>query len=101
MPEVVMHDQHFTFARVGRYNNARVCYALVDANGEEVYRVSVNVPDVALGKQELLVKDYTENTGMLAALLAAGVVRDTGTRIPSGFVDLPLVELVGTPPEAV
>lgn len=98
MKQVEMHGQFYTFARIGSYPNGRPCYGLVDANGESVYRVSVNLPDVELAPDELLVKDYSENTGMLAALREAAVVYSLNRSVPSGYVQLPVVRLVGTPP---
>ena len=39
------------------------------------------------------VKDYSENEGMLKALVDAQVVVDTGIKAPSGYVEVPVVEL--------
>lgn len=54
------------------------------------------LPDVPLAPHEVLIKDYSENQGMLAALMAAGIVRDTGRRVACGFVELAVVEIVDT-----
>jgi hypothetical protein len=40
------------------------------------------------------IKDYAENTGMLAALTAAGVVEATGTRITVGLAEAHLCRLL-------
>ena len=39
------------------------------------------------------VKDYSENEGMLKALVDAQVVVDTGIKAPSGYVEVTVVEL--------
>lgn len=49
---------------------------------------------VALGPNECVIKDYSENEGVFAQLIALGVVRDTGKRVPSGFVVAPIAEIV-------
>jgi hypothetical protein len=43
------------------------------------------------------VKDWSENTGMLAALIAAGLVEDTGRRIPCAYTEAALCRLRVTP----
>ena len=61
------------------YANGRNGLVLRDArDGEEVAVATVNVPDAQLGPKEVLIKDYSENHGMLAALEKAGIVRSTG-----------------------
>ena len=44
--------------------------------------------------QTALVKDYEENAGMLEALVTAGIVRPTGSRVKSGFVELHVVDVL-------
>ena len=43
------------------------------------------------------IKDYSENEGVLAALIEQGMVEDTGKRVPSGWVDVPLVKVLLDP----
>lgn len=43
---------------------------------------------------QCLLKDYEENKGMLEALVAPGVVRPTGRRVKSGYVELHVVDVV-------
>ncbi len=63
---------------------------------------TVNMPHVPLGPNQVLIKDYGENTGMLAALEKAGVVARTGRTVKAGFVSVEVCELlpiVGLPLE--
>lgn len=39
-------------------------------------------------------KTYSENEGMLEALTAAGIVEDTGARVKTGFVEVPIVRIL-------
>jgi len=74
-----------------RYYNERLCITLIDANtGEEYLRATVNIPDVELGKDELIIKDYSENEGILKALVDAGVIEETGKYVQTGFVKFPV-----------
>jgi hypothetical protein len=75
-----------------QYDNGRVALQLVDEEGP-VATATVNLPDAPLGKNEVCVKDWSENEGMLRSLVAAGVVKPTGKTIRSGFVEVPVCEL--------
>lgn len=77
-----------------RYANGRVALCLVDDEGP-VATATVNLPDADLGKNQVLVKDWSENRGMMAALIEAGVVKPNGETIRSGFVEVPVCELQG------
>lgn len=77
-----------------RYSNGRVALSLVDEEGP-VATATVNLPDVPLGKNEVLVKDWAENRGMALALEKAGLVKPTGQTVRSGFVEVPVCELLG------
>jgi hypothetical protein len=78
-----------------RYTNGRPALVLNDPrDGEQIAVATVNLPDVPAGPNEVFIKDYSENAGMLAALEAAGVVRATGDVARSGFVTIPRCELL-------
>lgn len=83
------------WVRIERYENGRVALRLMDvADGSSVARATVNRPDVALGVDEVLIKDYSENAGILDALERAGVVRRTGQTVPSGYTTLIVARLL-------
>ncbi|MEI8194279.1 MAG: hypothetical protein WCI73_00055 [Phycisphaerae bacterium] len=78
-----------------RYTNGRTALTLLDAQTRDsVACATVNLPDRALGPNEVFIKDWSENEGMLTALEAAGVVRPTGEMVQSGFVAIPKCELL-------
>jgi hypothetical protein len=80
--------------RKRQYANGRSALQLIDAeDGSPIARATVNLPDEPLGKNQVLIKDYAENAGMLDALVAAGVVKPTGQTVRSGYVELPVCEL--------
>ena len=55
---------------------------------------TVCIPAYAIRENAALVKDYEENAGMLEALTTAGIVRPTGRRVKSGFVELHVVDVL-------
>jgi hypothetical protein len=61
--------------------------------GEDVVVASVNL-SVLPPTGCVWIKDWTENEGMLAALVAAGVVEDTGMRRETGFCEAALCRLL-------
>lgn len=64
-------------------NNKRVCLKLIDEDdGMEVVTATTNLPDIQLDENEVIIKNYSENEGVLQALIKAGVVYS-----PERFVD--------------
>ena len=60
---------------VGYYENNRLALRLFDsATTEPVATCTTNVPCIPLEEDEVLVKSYGENEGMLEALITAGVL---------------------------
>jgi hypothetical protein len=78
-----------------RYPNGRPALVLNDARDGEMFAVAtVNLPDLPAGPNQVFIKDYSENEGMLAALEAAGIVRPLNVRARSEFVSVPICELL-------
>ena len=78
-----------------RYPNSRTALELVIAEndeerelykGEPMATATVNIPQVPLERNEVIIKDYSENEGMLETLVKAGIVEDTGKVVETGFV---------------
>lgn len=77
------------------YANGRAALLLVHGKDREPFAAAtVNLPDVPLGPNEVFVKDWGENAGMLSALADAGIVRDTGARAATGYVSAAKVEII-------
>jgi hypothetical protein len=85
-----------------KYINGRTAIMLVDANnGEEVAMATVNVPEIPMDDNYVLIKDYSENAGMLQALQEAGIVKPTGCIFDVGCVGIPECELLVKPHQEV
>jgi hypothetical protein len=59
-----------------RYGNGGVALVLENVNKEpdDYIRATVNVPSVSLSEEQVLIKTWAENEGLLEVLEAAGVV---------------------------
>lgn len=68
---------------------ATALYLTDRLDGGHVATATVNVPEAnpTLGIGAVLIKDYAEISGMMDALEEAGVVGDTGRRVPTGFTE--------------
>lgn len=82
------------------YHNGTKALILVD-NSDEDYGIpvateSVNIAGVSeyLPENQVALKTYSENEGILEALTSARIVRDTGRVIGSGYVTCPVVEIL-------
>ena len=62
-------------------------------DGSPVATATVNLDGVELSANEVMVKDYSENKGMLAALRDSKVVENIVDVMQSGYVDIPVVTL--------
>jgi hypothetical protein len=78
----------------GKYSNGRQAIELICENGEPMCMATVNVPALALAKDEVIIKNYSENEGILEVLISAGIVKETGETVKMGFVECPIVKLL-------
>jgi hypothetical protein len=79
-------------------DNGRTAIELVDADtGEPIARATTNLPHIGLGKDEVMIKDYSENEGMVDALADAGIIALPDAFVQSGFVKVPICRLRVTP----
>lgn len=77
-----------------KYENDRIAIQLNDATDGHPYAVAtVNMPDVLLADNEVLIKDYSENEGVLDFLIRNNIVTPTPNGVQSGFVWLPVAIL--------
>jgi len=72
------------------YQNNRLAIQLDTLEGEPYAVLTVNMPDVLLADNEVLIKDYSENTGMYDFLIKNNIVTPTPNGVQSGHVWLPV-----------
>ena len=77
------------------YGNGRLALRLViDGTGEPMATATANLVDEKCGPNQAFIKDYSENNGILDALIAAKIVRDTGVKRWAGYCSYPLVDVL-------
>ena len=76
------------------YSNGRLALQIISHQHEPIATVTVNLPDDNLPPGHIFLKDYSENKSMLEAMILQGIVEDTGVRVQSGFVEIPLCKLL-------
>ena len=70
------------------YDNGRTALRLIDAeDGSPRATATVNIPEAKLAANEVMIKGWSENAGMQAALIAAGVIGPQLRSVPTGFVE--------------
>ena len=90
MKTVMFYGEECTVQR-GGYGNGNTALQLWTDEGP-MATATVNLEDV-LPKDKAYIKDYGENTGMLDALMEAGIVEAVIGQKQSGFVLIPLCVL--------
>jgi len=80
----------------GKYRgNNRVAITVVDAeDGEDLLVATVNLPDEPLEEGETVIKNYSENEGVLAFLIENGIVSKPIRNISTGFVQCQVVKIL-------
>jgi hypothetical protein len=99
-PKIVHFAGHDCTVQVERYvSNGHTALFLYDAkNGEPVATATVNLRDFSLQPNQVFIKDYSENKGMLAALQNAGIIEVQGCYVPTEIGMLPVCKLLIEPP---
>lgn len=80
---------------VGKYRNGQTSLQLIDAvDGTPVATASVSLPDIDLDENEIIVKDYSENEGMLDFLLENNIVEMRSEYLEVGYHICSVVKLL-------
>jgi hypothetical protein len=79
--------------KFAQYDNGRLAIRLFDPSEGLITTATTNLPEVSLGEDEVFIKDYTENVGVLSFLLDNGFVEQTGRTVRSGYVAIPIVKI--------
>jgi hypothetical protein len=76
-----------------RYGNGRVALSAYDEEGC-IAKLSVNIAYYPLAEDEIAIKDYSENEGVLEDLIEMGVVSEPLRYVLQGFVHIPICKLL-------
>lgn len=64
------------------------------ASGERVAVATVNIPECDIQPNHVLIKDWSENEGILQTLVNANIVKEMGITVPCGFAEAHLCEFM-------
>ena len=78
---------------IGQYANGQTSIRLIDQNGEEFLTASV-AHDITIGTDQVIIKNYSENEGILEALVRSGIIEKPFMTIPVNFVTLYVSTLI-------
>lgn len=77
------------------YANGATRLELFDMEDGLPYAVcTINLPNEDLEENEVIIKDYSENKGMLDALVSAGVVSEPVRYVRTGYIEAPVCNLL-------
>jgi hypothetical protein len=98
MTELIKKPQTVTFNGetltpiIGQYANGQTSIQLIDQDGIP-YMVASVAHDVNIARNEVIIKNYSENEGILEALIEAEIIDNPFDEIPTGYVTLYVAEL--------
>ena len=91
----IQFNQYSCRLEIKSYRSGRPALVLNDVmDGLRVAVATVDFPDEPLADDEVVIKNWSENEGMLSTLIKAKVVEPTGRSISSGFIQAPICKLL-------
>ena len=96
-PRIIRFMQWDCIVIKANYGNERIALELIDANDSEpVARATTNLVNENLKEDEVFIKDYSENEGMLNLLMDKKIVSPPIGFARSGWVQIPKCKLLVT-----
>ena len=77
--------------------NNRTAIEFLNQNKEVEIKATTNIPDVPLNKNEIIIKNYEENSGIYENMLELGYIGPVLRYARVGWVNVPIVELLLKP----
>ncbi len=79
----------------GEYSNGRVAIEIIiKKTGEPMTVASLNLIHHHLEVDEVAIKNYSENEGVLEALIAANIISQPVRFISTGFIQAPVCKII-------
>lgn len=89
--KIVVYDGIECEVKKLNYTNGRVALLLVDTkDGSLITTATINVPEKELKPHEVIIKNYSENEGILDVLIENNIVEVTGEWVMTGYVACPI-----------
>ncbi len=96
-----LYDVYVVFASyMNKYKDTKQHIVAIEIkdndDGCPVARATVNVPEFPLEEGHVLIKNYSENAGILPWLIENNIVEDTGKCVPVGYEKVHVCKLLRT-----
>jgi hypothetical protein len=78
--------------KMAKYENGQNAIQLIDQDGMPYMTASVGHA-INISDDDVIIKDYSENEGIMASLIEAGIIDKPYCEVPSGFVTLYVARL--------
>ncbi len=88
---VFIPEDDYRFS-VGYYADGNQSLSIRGKTGSHM--ISTNLDESPLERGTFFIKNWSENDGILESLVTSRAVEDTGIRIGSGFIKVPVVKLL-------
>ncbi len=91
----VQFDSYNLLVNKKKYINNRIAIQLIDTeDGCPFCMATINMSDTKINSDEVAIKDYSENSGMLDVLVNAKIVSKPIRYIQSGFIEVPICKIL-------
>lgn len=77
-----------------QYNNGRTALIAKDEQGQVLMKCSVNIPALPVEEGEILIKNYSENEGVIEDLLELGIIDKQVHKVPYGWNSVHICKLL-------
>lgn len=82
-------------AQFTQYQNGQPAIQLIDLeDGMPFATASVAMTNIDLNPNEVCIKNWSENEGLMEAMIAANIISEPLYTVPSGFVEVPVCRLL-------
>lgn len=84
LPTVRFLDENCSVKFTKYANSKRIAIKLYCEDGSPMATATINIPEQPLEEDEVIIKTYSENNGVLEALKDAGYIKEVVNQIPCG-----------------
>lgn len=95
MYQTVYNDEILIWQESKYADNGRLALIAVDTEGMPYLTATVNIPNENLRGNEVAIKDYSENKGILEHLIENGIVFKPRRYVNSGYSSIPICIYMG------
>lgn len=78
------------------YQDGSPALLIRDLDGQPLAKATIHISEYMdkRGDMDVIIKDYSENEGMLETLISEGIIEDTGDEVSTSFVKMRICVIV-------